>query len=181
MNNITRQQRVSIHAPRAGRDIYITFKEEPSRCFNPRAPCGARPKPIKANSPKRQFQSTRPVRGATRTEQRIKCCDACFNPRAPCGARPMSKTKTHFNSPFQSTRPVRGATMQMRTQCLMQCVSIHAPRAGRDWRKSLIIFTFLRFNPRAPCGARRSSTVVHNGFDMFQSTRPVRGATQMRL
>ena len=33
---------VSIHAPHAGRDLYIKKKVSYNECFNPRAPCGAR-------------------------------------------------------------------------------------------------------------------------------------------
>ena len=33
---------VSIHAPRVGRDSLPSFPTPRTRCFNPRAPCGAR-------------------------------------------------------------------------------------------------------------------------------------------
>ena len=33
-------------------------------------------------------------------------------------------------------------------------VSIHAPRAGRDYLLCLLALLPRRFNPRAPCGAR---------------------------
>ena len=56
---------VSIHAPRAGRDFYIH----------------------KIVSQGRQFQSTRPVRGATIKLAHSHFLHKCFNPRAPCGAR----------------------------------------------------------------------------------------------
>ena len=36
---------VSIHAPHAGRDIPTSLVQCPIRCFNPRAPCGARLRP----------------------------------------------------------------------------------------------------------------------------------------
>ena len=78
---------------------------------------------------------------------------------------------------FQSTRPVRGATLQ-RSHLLLGCgVSIHAPRAGRDRCSPLRRLSALRFNPRAPCGARPLPDVVVIHGKMFQSTRPVRGAT----
>ena len=56
--------------------------------FNPRAPCGARPVNFEAKYTDVEFQSTRPMRGAT------------------CGANlpPVSGKE------FQSTRPMRGAT-----------------------------------------------------------------------
>ena len=33
------------------------------------------------------------------------------------------------------------------------------------------------FNPRAPCGARLAWMYLFKNYDLFQSTRPVRGAT----
>ena len=56
---------------------------------------------------------------------------------------------------FQSTRPVRGATCLNIRLPIRYFVSIHAPRAGRDFDK----FTILTEE------------------EVFQSTRPVRGAT----
>ena len=78
------------------------------------------------------FQSTRPVRGATYRLCRRYVLDA-----------------------FQSTRPVRGATSMTEAQRQAYEISIHAPRAGRDWRMSVILTAASNFNPRAPCGARR--------------------------
>ena len=78
---------VSIHAPRVGRDLWTARPRRWTSSFNPRAPCGARRLFNKTYLGKEQFQSTRPVRGAT-----MRCCTE-------------SDTAT-----FQSTRPVRGAT-----------------------------------------------------------------------
>ena len=147
---------ISIHAPRAGRDssrrgrVCISLNFNPrAPCgarllivpqirspvyFNPRAPCGARPDTWRSSTPRRKFQSTRPVRGATVsatvTADQINISIHApragrdglrpgggphrndFNPRAPCGARQM---KICYPVPFQN------------------------------------------FNPRAPCGARPGS------------------------
>ena len=57
-------------------------------------------------------------------------------------------------------------------------ISIHAPRAGRDQNINLYECSNLYFNPRAPCGARRHDLVLAmSSYEVFQSTRPVRGAT----
>ena len=78
--------------------------------FNPRAPCGARLPGRLGRGPEKGFQSTRPVRGATRPRKR---------------ALPCLK--------FQSTRPVRGATGIIPSkEVIAMTISIHAPRAGRD-------------------------------------------------
>ena len=56
-------------------------------------------------------------------------------------------------------------------------ISIHAPRAGRDLTDFFINVKVLNFNPRAPCGARQAAVIEANRQRVFQSTRPVRGAT----
>ncbi len=58
--------RVSIHAPRAGRDMREKLEIKVKTCFNPRAPCGARQRRNSKNNCTAKFQSTRPVRGATK-------------------------------------------------------------------------------------------------------------------
>ena len=83
---------------------------------------------------------------------------------------------------FQSTRPVRGATVVrpiLRKVALV--ISIHAPRAGRDVPElsgsgdgSISIHA-----PRA--GRDKGWHVYTNMEDVFQSTRPVRGATDKNL
>ena len=146
-------------------------------CFNPRAPCGARPVGMMPPSSSISFQSTRPVRGATGDER-----------------KPTDKQM------FQSTRPVRGATRSGTATRTNHKVSIHAPRAGRDRDVGGLTGVDISFNPRAPCGARQLlCKMEHNlhhvsihapraGRDgltlsaltmmlLFQSTRPVRGAT----
>ncbi len=195
-----RRRHVSIHAPRAGRDPARTGASRPQARFNPRAPCGARRRQVvqqvvvvevSIHAPRAgrdvtandedvahvAFQSTRPVRGATRRHHR----------QAPGGrfqsTRPVRGATFHLREPrstseFQSTRPVRGATR---------------PRSPPGCRRR-------SFNPRAPCGARRLGdhhealgvlVSIHapragrdgvEGEDVrprfqFQSTRPVRGAT----
>ena len=55
-------------------------------CFNPRAPCGARRRLAGRVREHEEFQSTRPVRGAT-CRSTARAAWTCFNPRAPCGAR----------------------------------------------------------------------------------------------
>ena len=57
-------------------------------------------------------------------------------------------------------------------------ISIHAPHAGRDTFTVLlrnILGSY--FNPRAPCGARRGLSILIWALVIFQSTRPMRGAT----
>ena len=81
--------------------------------------------------------------------------DGCFNPRAPCGARPRRGIIITERRCFNPRAPC-GAR-----RCHAQG---HAPD--------------LCFNPRAPCGARPGTFKAVLETSAFQSTRPMRGATQ---
>ena len=122
-----------------------------------------------------------------------------FNPRAPCGARLLSFSAWSMFLKFQSTRPLRGATVldaRQRSRLVISihaplagrdgrylfhpqchCISIHAPLAGRDPRQKASSLWGRYFNPRAPCGARRDGLMMDWEYRVFQSTRPLRGAT----
>jgi len=60
-------------------------------------------------------------------------------------------------------------------------VSIHAPRAGRDHLHPVQPHAQASFNPRAPRGARLRNNNIPLSVSLFQSTRPARGATYIRL
>ena len=139
-------------------------------CFNPRAPCGARPFIINKRILQVLFQSTRPVRGATRVvifyghRQGVsihapragrdlavlpKIQSLLFQSTRPVrGATEVDLQGGRFNV-FQSTRPVRGATVARIMHLDAKSVSIHAPRAGRA-----CAVLALKSNPRARGGAR---------------------------
>ena len=128
---------ISIHAPHAGRDSSRPERRSAPWYFNPRAPCGARPSVTPSRGRQAHFNPRAPC-GA-----RLKCRHlgreswVNFNPRAPCGAR-------HPHS--QNSWPT-------------QQISIHAPHAGRDYKR-----------------AEKNQHI-----QAFQSTRPMRGATQCRF
>ena len=77
------------------------------------------------------FQSTLPVRGATDHLREI-VADEAFQSTLPVRGA-TATLKTH-NSPFlfQSTLPVRGATNAEAMAIREEEISIHAPRAGSD-------------------------------------------------
>ncbi len=100
---------ISIHAPRAGSDLTPQDAGAPTSNFNPRSPCGERREALDGKSWPGLFQSTLPVRGATRAKS-ARGILTDFNPRSPCGERPdCFKLVTTFCA-----------------------ISIHAPRAGSD-------------------------------------------------
>ena len=131
--------------------------------FNPRAPCGARPDLIGTSTQYYQFQSTRPMRGATSLvfpnyrKQSIsihaphagrdqpspeeKQTENHFNPRAPCGARP---TRTQTGRKLQNISihaPHAGRDHRQGQSPAVRDISIHAPHAGRDSKSIQNYFT----------------------------------------
>ncbi len=173
---------ISIHAPLAGCDI-------------PRGRVIATPT---------EFQSTHPLRGATRFCPR-RCRGPLISIHAPlAGCDDGTSDLTIANGQFQSTHPLRGATspwahdrprnknFNPRTPCGVRHfrikkapsrlrISIHAPLAGCDWAAALCA----RRNPisiHAPlagCDYGACDRAVRD--DGFQSTHPLRGATATYL
>ena len=148
---------ISIHAPHAGRDVlrlrlWLLLKI---------------------------FQSTRPMRGATFWQRCYASCWFYFNPRAPCGARRGSAGILFPGSRrFQSTRPMRGATCTSADHWRATNISIHAPHAGRDRAELLHIAHKVSISIHAPHAGRDRDQRQHRQHQhIFQSTRPMRGAT----
>ena len=102
------------------------------------------------------FQSTRPVRGATRLQRGEITGDQAFQSTRPVRGATLKPITANMIVEFQSTRPVRGATIA-------------------SWPKRP---NKADFNPRAPCGARQTGKKEGTTPKKFQSTRPVRGATR---
>ena len=78
-----------------------------------------------------EFQSTRPVRGATRCGLLFYRL-LIFQSTRPVRGATFSEAAIVPTFGFQSTRPVRGATKPLDPADLRFYISIHAPRAGRD-------------------------------------------------
>ncbi len=144
---------VSIHAPRAGRDLRGYKIRWRAGGFNPRAPRGARLHALDYGQNMDSFNPRAP-RGARLTFAARGPRRTSFNPRAPRGARRRSRSGTVSGRSFNPRAP-RGARL----------------RLSRGLR------VVVGFNPRAPRGARRRLQTTRACCVMFQSTRPARGAT----
>ena len=103
---------------------------------------------------RQEFQSTRPVWGATGQEN---------------GLRAGEEISIHA--------PRVGRDVGLSRPTIALYISIHAPRVGRDPYNRAARKPRRNFNPRAPCGARLISSRVVSCHIAFQSTRPVWGAT----
>ena len=149
---------VSIHAPHAGRD-QGALTERLAVVVSIHAPHAGRDRAVRVRiSRSRGFQSTRPMRGATLRRKE----------------RGRRKTVS-IHAPHAGRDKIR------RSFAAARHVSIHAPHAGRDMRSFIGTTQRPCFNPRAPCGARLEFREVGIQFEVFQSTRPVWGATRRDL
>ena len=106
------------------------------------------------------FQSTRPLRGETQSENDSQQRSRLFNPLAPCGAR-LHRQRAHsrplaFQSTrplrgetasaalplkswyrFQSTRPLRGETANNHENCLQKIFVLHSPLSHKSAKRRL--------------------------------------------
>ena len=148
-----------------------------SKDFNPRSPCGERPRSFSRFYKRFGFQSTLPVWGATSQYFARESISFYFNPRSPCGERPNQRSGNPKILRFQSTLPVWGATRKKGRWRLHLHISIHAPRVGSDYSQTHLCIFLRYFNPRSPCGERPIYPPINKVGDLFQSTLPVWGAT----
>ncbi len=128
---------ISTHAPLAGRDDENLHQAPRGRNFNPRAPCGARP------------------RGAT-------CGRGWkdFNPRAPCGARLYVAFKYTIIEKISTHAPLAGRDGWPRSAGrTIYFISTHAPLAGRDICKAFREQNYAGISTHAPLAGRDSKSV----------------------
>ena len=84
------------------------------------------------SKPPLEFQSTRPMRGATSQSRTVRIRYRFQSTRPMRGATSCACGWVDLPTGFQSTRPMRGATISTIANALGIAISIHAPHAGRD-------------------------------------------------
>ena len=129
---------ISIHAPLAGSDVFIVTDYVTGVVF----------------------QSTLPLRGATKAIMAGNLSSKNFNPRSPCGERLGNQQTMQLADIFQSTLPLRGATHRRMGKPTDLRISIHAPLAGSDIQVEESPPVHGYFNPRSPCGERLAAELA---------------------
>ena len=124
---------ISIHAPLAGCDIMGFLILLFLLNFNPRTPCGVRQISTTKWSYTNVFQSTHPLRGATKGRRPRPAARRNFNPRTPCGVRLTYRVfapvlLVHFNP----RTPCGVRHLGLVSKIITTKISIHAPLAGCD-------------------------------------------------
>ena len=152
-----RPQRVSIHAPRGGRDRR-RFRMCRSGCL---------------------FQSTRPAGGATTVTVIGLALVSVFQSTRPAGGATSNDTDGWSNGIVSIHAPRGGRDLKFKQKRKGRLnVSIHAPRGGRDGDQPDVLQWDPRVSIHAPRGGRDYATLSTGGpVRSFQSTRPAGGAT----
>ena len=166
---------ISIHAPLVGRDLAKLTPGRAEKYFNPRAPCGARQLVHKCPINVPQFQSTRPLWGATRFV--CDCChDLTFQSTRPLwGATRLAAWLQHVLEEFQSTRPLWGATAENMKRSKTIIFQSTRPLWGATFPVIATIVRSTNFNPRAPCGARQRKSGISYFFATISNHAPLVG------
>ena len=145
--------------PLRGATVNVRVPLQCWRDFNPRTPCGVRPRTFCKPLNHALFQSTHPLRGATSYRLQRRPCCRYFNPRTPCGVR-------------------RYVLVEVLSGLI---ISIHAPLAGCDGSLHSAVARSPAFQSTHPLrGATFGSKPCLFSFILFQSTHPLRGATISR-
>ena len=166
--------------------------------FNPRSPCGERLLTqcllrffaISIHAPlagsdlgtavvgvcDEQFQSTLPLRGATRTSRQGNRRRWKISIHAPLAGSDRPYTSSpRYSLSFQSTLPLRGATRSLRDRRRHHPISIHAPLAGSDQAdQSLDQHTGISIH--APLAGSDLLSLFSDGFDAISIHAPLAGS-----
>ena len=170
---------ISTHVPRTGHDrpdgqqCYETLEFQSTRPLRGTTYCAC------CTPYAHIFQSTCPVRGTTTWRMPHGSTRTYFNPRAPYGARQCSHQETGTGTQDFNPRAPYGARRgRCRwTYCPQRHFNPRAPYGARRWCRPCSAGRW-HFNPRAPYGARLPFMVYWRIRSIFQSTRPLRGATR---
>ena len=146
-----------------------------------------------------RFQSTLPLRGATKHEtgdsktryisihaplagSDIGVCLVSgilmnFNPRSPCGERHYPDAYLSHCSDFNPRSPCGERPPEALAFWIALLFQSTLPLRGATSRLRAYAFTKDDFNPRSPCGERPVLRIPSQIGRIFQSTLPLRGAT----
>ena len=162
--------------PRVGSDLFPNPGYLRIRHFNPRSPCGERPKICKHGIVKIGISIHAPRVGSDPRVDK-SAAEPKISIHAPRVGSDLSLIALSGSTGrFQSTLPVWGATrywflqrsfsiisihaprvgsdLPPREHAERFCISIHAPRVGSDVSFGLRVPVLSYFNPRSPCGER---------------------------
>ena len=170
---------ISIHAPHTGRDHKSKDHQDNRYEFQSTRPIrGATTAKNTNTAADQQFQSTRPIRGATGRGSGGGKGSGDFNPRAPYGARHLAHSGFVMSGGISIHAPHTGRDSRRNKQGISSWISIHAPHTGRDHKSKDHQDNRYEFQSTRPIRGATTAKNTNTAADQqFQSTRPIRGAT----
>ena len=145
--------------------------------FNPRSPCGERPFLPEVPQGHREISIRAPLAGS---DVRVGLYPPCqfISIRAPlAGSDEVFSAFGISYIEFQSALPLRGATHSPSPPLIPAAFQSALPLRGATPTSASWACRTPDFNPRSPCGERRSVAISESGRVEFQSALPLRGAT----
>ena len=147
--------------------------------FNPRPPCGRRPREQEIACIRSSISTHVPRAGDDRSTRSLSSVSVTFQPTSP--VRETTRVidlRIGRAMQFQPTSPVRETTQFKQEADALAQISTHVPRAGDDVLLQQMRGAGNDFNPRPPCGRRRVPQAgQRHGKNGFQPTSPVRETT----
>ena len=125
---------ISIHPPRAGRDLIAAAIRRTQTDFNPPAPCGA----------------------GRFSDELIEIIDQ-ISIHPPRAGRDCRRGNRYRRTSISIHPPRAGRDSFAAGDMMTEEISIHPPRAGRDNKGISVNPSIIHFNPPAPCGAGQQS------------------------
>ena len=123
---------ISIHAPLAGCDTIALIRPLVGFHFNPRTPCGVRPSISLSMANASSISIHAPLAGCDATSVSSVVTRVEFQSTHPLRGATRRSGQDYLQMPFQSTHPLRGATAAATSLFPALTISIHAPLAGCD-------------------------------------------------
>ena len=145
---------ISIHAPLAGCDLCRSLEAVCSAYFNPRTPCGVRRHIVLRCRDVGHFNPRTPC-GVRRCPCPLPLSHVIFQSTHPLRGATRSWNSERLALRFQSTHPLRGATFVCSiNRSKTSYFNPRTPCGVRQPVDSLFYPVYLHFNPRTPCGVR---------------------------
>ena len=122
-----------------------------------------------------------PRAGSDYLQQDAPAAPGYFNPRSPCGERLCPFRPPSGSCTISIHAPRAGSDIAPRSYAvIISRISIHAPRAGSDSAEPSVTKRTFGISIHAPrAGSDHSYRVMRMVKLLFQSTLPVRGATNL--
>ena len=151
---------ISIHAPLAGSDQLLSEIARMGDEFQSTLPLRGATRPRDARPDQGRISIHAPLAGSDTSGAAGARRARNFNPRSPCGERRCCRMRPGSRRNFNPRSPCGERPAHLRHGITNHTISIHAPLAGSDPAGRCPQRSAPDFNPRSPCGERPASLML---------------------